>query len=79
MPVLSSRIYRPASVSDEAPRSTIGRENRAEAVEAHGWTWDAAEDRLRAAYDRGGVGEWAECALRELEAEEKLERTRRGL
>lgn len=43
------------------------------------WTWDAAEDRLRVAFERGGVYAWAESALREMEEEAKAERKKRGL
>ena len=43
------------------------------------WTWAAAEDRLRDAFEEGGIVAWAECALRELEAEVHQERRRRGL
>lgn len=80
MPGLSSRLYRPADDSDGIiPLSAEEQGIPSTQVKANGWTWDAAEDRLRAAFDRGGVGEWAESAMRELEAEEELERRRRGL
>ncbi len=42
---------------------------------SHGFTqWDtsASEMTLREAFDRGGVEAWAECALREMEAERRL-------
>ena len=85
MPFLSSRIYRSAVESD-GPAFTSGAVSQLENAAQNGddrrdssWSWDAAEERLSVAYDRGGVGEWAECALRELEAEEEVERRRRGL
>lgn len=43
------------------------------------WSWDAAEGRLREAFDRGGFTEWAEAAVTELEEEGKVERRKRGL
>ena len=47
--------------------------------EADGWTWPAAQARLAAAYEHGGVAQFAETAAGELEAEAELERRRRGL
>lgn len=85
MPILSSRIYRSALDSDGSNRES-GATSSSKSINKtddkgslREWNWDAAEERLRMAYDRGGVGDWAECALRELEAEEAVERTRRGL
>ena len=43
------------------------------------WTWPDAEKRLRAAFNRGGISEWAERAQVELEAEVDQERKKRGL
>ena len=73
MPAISQRIYR-SSPDESSPSKTS-----AGAGAVKDWRWEEAEDRLRDAFDRGGVGEWAECAVRELEAEEHLERQRRGL
>ncbi|KLO13517.1 hypothetical protein SCHPADRAFT_928473 [Schizopora paradoxa] len=36
------------------------------------WDANASEVRLREAFDRGGVEAWAECALREMEAERRI-------
>jgi hypothetical protein len=47
--------------------------------EADGWTWPAAQARLAAAYEHGGVARFAETAAEELEVEAELERRRRGL
>jgi hypothetical protein len=47
--------------------------------EADGWTWQAAQARLAAAYEHGGVARFAETAAGELEAEAELERRKRGL
>ena len=41
------------------------------------WTWVEAEKRLARAYDEGGFPLWAWTALREVEAEARLERVRR--
>ncbi|KAI5121987.1 hypothetical protein M0805_001820 [Coniferiporia weirii] len=80
MPTLSSRIYRTAEDPDTSLLSD-GPERAGEpgSGEVEGWAWEAAEDRLTSAFERGGVREWAERALVELEAEEKVERSRRGL
>ena len=42
------------------------------------WSWPDAEHRLKMAYEEGGIMGWAEAALRELEAEGELERSKRG-
>lgn len=44
-----------------------------------GWNWSAAQARLAAAYERGGVMQFAEAAVGELEAEAELERRKRVL
>jgi hypothetical protein len=46
--------------------------------EADGWTWPAAQARLAAAYEHGGVARFPETAAGEL-AEAELERRKRGL
>ncbi|KAL5498661.1 hypothetical protein ACEPAH_2016 [Sanghuangporus vaninii] len=78
MPIISQRIYRSSLEGNSTSRN--GTQTDTHRNEGGGnWTWEEAEDRLRDAFDRGGVGEWAECAIRELEAEEEVERRRRGL
>ena len=81
MPSLSGRLYRSSlEASDERYSSGDGEASkRHQGGHLTEWTWDGAENRLREAFDRGGVGEWAVCAIRELEAEEQAERRRRGL
>jgi hypothetical protein len=37
------------------------------------WSWSAAQERLAAAYERGGVTQVAEVVVGELEAELELE------
>ncbi|KAL5514326.1 hypothetical protein ACEPAG_2414 [Sanghuangporus baumii] len=78
MPIISQRIYRSSLEEDPASRNGLQTDTH-RSKEDNNWTWEEAEDRLRNAFDRGGVGEWAECAIRELEAEEEVERRRRGL
>lgn len=41
------------------------------------WTWDDAQERLTAAFDKGGLGAWADAAAREVEEEAKLEMEKR--
>lgn len=43
------------------------------------WSWPAAQSRLAEAYERGGITQFAEAAVSELEAESELERHKRGL
>jgi hypothetical protein len=43
------------------------------------WNWLAAQARLVAAYERGGIAQFAEVAARELEAELELERRKRRI
>ena len=91
-PLLASRIHR---ASDSAPlpppiplpvmMSSASEPDAdlpppaAAIPEAGGWTWSAAQARLTAAYEHGGVARFAETAAGELEAEAELERCKRGL
>jgi len=43
------------------------------------WNWLAAQVRLEAAYERGGIAQFAEVAVRELEAELELGRRERRI
>jgi hypothetical protein len=43
------------------------------------WNWQAAQARLVAAYERGGIAQFAEVAARELESELELERRKRRI
>lgn len=43
------------------------------------WNWLAAQARLVAAYESGGIAQFAEVAVRELEAESELERRKRRI
>jgi len=73
VPDLTARIHRPPMTEDERQDvylvSLPGLEEQ--------WSWEAAEVRLKKAYDEGGFSLWAQTALRELEAEVRVERTRR--
>ena len=74
IPSLRSRLYRPPETDDEfygvqaAVSSTIEEE----------WNWAEAEERLKKAYEEGGITVWAQTALRELEAETRVERSKRN-
>lgn len=41
------------------------------------WTWQDAEQRLTAAFEKDGFSGWAAAAARELEAEGQVERLKR--
>jgi len=41
------------------------------------WTWDEAQERLSTAFDKGGLGAWAEAAAREVEQEARIELEKR--
>lgn len=77
MPILASRINRPPESEDcgEAARQAQMFSDGVDPA----WKWEDAEERLRGAYDKGGFSGWAEAALKELEAEGKLEREKRLL
>jgi hypothetical protein len=74
MPVLSARIHG-SHLDEKATESSTPSLSPSGSEE---WTWHAAENRLSAAYNEGGVSAWAEVALRELEEEEKVERRKRN-
>jgi len=60
-----------------ADKDSDGRET--EINKNEDWDWLAAQARLAAAYERGGVAQFAEVAVRELEAESELERRKRRI
>lgn len=76
MPVLSSRIHRPPQEEDGIIKQING-DIEAE-VDAANWAWPDAERRLKAAFEKDGFSGWAEAAAKELEAEGKAERIKRG-
>ncbi len=78
MPNLSARIHRLLEAEDgdsllppDLPPLSI--EDTAE-----GWTWSAAEQRLREAFDKDGFSGWISAVMQELEAEGRIERAKRG-
>jgi hypothetical protein len=48
-----------------------------ESLSERPWSWDEAEARLSTAYDKGGLGAWADAAAREVEEEAKIEMVER--
>jgi len=76
VPSLRSRLYRPPETDDE--RYEIQAQGVAFPSAIQGdWNWKDAEERLKKAYEEGGIAAWAQTALRELEAEVEVERTKR--
>ncbi|EED78505.1 predicted protein [Postia placenta Mad-698-R] len=84
MPMLSSRIHRALQAEDHSEEFV---NSSAATTHLHGapgssntlqWSWPEAEERLRVAYDSGGVYTWAEAVLHELETEGQVERVKRG-
>jgi hypothetical protein len=41
------------------------------------WNWPDAEERLKEAFDTGGLSGWAAAAIREVEAERRAEKAKR--
>ncbi|CDO72835.1 hypothetical protein BN946_scf185002.g20 [Trametes cinnabarina] len=85
MPGLSARIHRPPApedgdatvLSEPVPEAALSPPPLSQ-EEVEQWTWAAAEGRLKEAFEKDGFSGWAAAALRELEAEGCLERTKRG-
>lgn len=71
LPGLTSRIHRPPETEDELAGTTP------EDFHDANWNWEDAEKRLQAAYEKGGFPAWAAMALKEMEAEGRIERARR--
>jgi len=77
VPGLRTRLHRPPETDDE--RYQIEKEAvlpLPTALEQE-WNWEEAEERLRKAYEEGGITVWAQTALTELEAEATAERAKR--
>ena len=74
MPVFSSRLLR--ETEEEDGIFHITSDGTAE-QDAQNWAWPDAEKRLQAAFEKNGFSGWAEAAVRELEAERKLEQRKR--
>ena len=64
-------------VTDEADEDSDGRD--IDTNKSEDWNWLAAQARLVAAYERGGIAQFADVAVQELEAESELERRKRRI
>lgn len=73
-PSLSNSIHRSPENEDERQESSRVTPYGAEEE----WSVEASEERLKRAYQEGGVTLWAHIALRELEAEARVERAKRA-
>lgn len=75
LPGVKDRIYRGPENDDERKASLevvpFGSLNEEE------WSWEEAEERMKRAYDQGGFALWTKVALREVEAEARIERAKR--
>lgn len=70
LPSLTSQIHRPPDLDDDGVPII-------ESDPDPSWNWPDAEKRLQAAYDQGGFPAWAQAAMKEMEAELKIERAKR--
>ncbi|KAI0777813.1 hypothetical protein BD413DRAFT_519828 [Trametes elegans] len=85
LPALSARIHRPPA-PDEGDLATLSESLSDPTTtslslshtDAEDWNWPEAERRLKEAFEKDGFTGWAAAALRELEAEGRLERSKRG-
>ncbi|CAA7265063.1 unnamed protein product [Cyclocybe aegerita] len=72
LPSLSTRIHRPPETDEERhdvhSLAPFGIEQE--------WSWEDAERRMNRAYEEGGFTLWAQTALREIEAEARVERAK---
>lgn len=78
MPILSARIHRPPETEDGDSLLPPDLPPLSVTDAAEEWTWPAAEQRLRAAFDKDGFYGWAAAVMQELEAEGRIERAKRG-
>ena len=76
VPDLRSRLYRPPETDDERYEVQAQEVAFPSAIQRD-WNWEEAEERLKKAYEEGGIAVWAQTALRELEAEVEVARTKR--
>jgi len=76
VPGLRSRLYRPPETDDELDELQAHGVAFPSAIQRE-WNWKEAEERLKKAYEEGGIAAWAQTAFRELEAEVEVERTKR--
>ncbi|KAI0765478.1 hypothetical protein C8Q74DRAFT_1056441 [Fomes fomentarius] len=87
LPVLSSRIHRPPEPEDgdallPPPQAILSESSATPSTSAQPtsdeWSWAAAEQRLRVAFEKHGFTGWVAAAMQELEAEGRVERAKRG-
>lgn len=80
MPLLSSRIHRSPDPEDHGLDSDSTPPNLQVGTgeDEVPWSWPAAEERLKAAFERDGFSGWGEAIMRELEAEGRVERLKRN-
>ena len=78
VPGLRSQLYRPAPETDDERDELQAHGVAFPAAIQRDWNWKEAEERLKKAYEEGGVAAWAQTAFRELEAEVEVERTKRN-
>jgi len=74
LPRLSARIHRPSETGDN-PSDIVPI---LPSSSSEPWTWTDAEERLKKAFDEGGLPAWGEAAIAEVEAEGHAERLKRG-
>ncbi|KAH9930439.1 uncharacterized protein BXZ73DRAFT_77884 [Epithele typhae] len=75
MPLLTSRIHRSPEAEDGDVLLPFPDSHDPSHADKE-WTWPDAEKRLREVFDTHGFYGWAAAAMRELEAEDRLERSR---
>ena len=75
MPNLSSRIHQQLEGEVDGQAGKVVQ--TLPGVVDSAWTWEDAEVRLKAAYEKKGFSGWAEAALKEVEAEGEQERLKR--
>ncbi|KAJ7356603.1 hypothetical protein DFH08DRAFT_849500, partial [Mycena albidolilacea] len=76
MPLLASRM-RSALLGPPEEANAESKPDEEMLQLDQNWTADGAHERLGAAYDKGGLGAWAEAAAREVEQEARLELEKR--
>ena len=76
VPGFRSQLHRPPETDDERYELRGQGDAFPSAVQGD-WDREEAEERLKKAYEEGGIAAWAQFALRELEAEIEVERSKR--
>ena len=73
MPSLTARIHRAPEMEEERRQL----DHVVSAGHEEEWNWEKAQRRLELAYNTGGFTLWAQMAMREVEAEARVERAKR--